>query len=276
MIVKITPAEVNDCLDFALAVRQSQKQFGTHAIRKAQEHIADTLIGKISELALQKFLAQQGLIIAVDFAHYGAEEITDNGQDIAAVQSNGQWQLCTYKVDFKGNAGTAQWLLVERHKFLQNYAQAYVIAKVLNIPRSEDLRQNPEILRGKPCHSEICGFVYRADFQDDTGQFWFPIQRGERLIKKACIPGRNAFPSALGLQNQLRIWDTQRRLDYYPRPMDADLNYGQPISWLRNEPEDWDTLIACVKAELVPAGQRFVTEYRINGQNRVLNITASK
>ena len=90
--VNLTASQVQDCIDFAKLVDQSKIQFGGDEGRSNRELTADTLVGKVSELALQQFLEESfDFQIAVDFSHYGETQITDDGQDIGAFYHNGEF-----------------------------------------------------------------------------------------------------------------------------------------------------------------------------------------
>lgn len=107
----ITPQDVNDCLAFALQVEQSQRQFGSGMYRKRAHVVADTLEGKISEVAAQQFFAQFGLNIVLDFAFYRPNE-TDQGHDVWAVREGDSLWRTSFRLDIKGALAPDLWTFI--------------------------------------------------------------------------------------------------------------------------------------------------------------------
>ncbi len=166
---------------------QSHKHFGGEP-RQPRELIADQLEGKLAEIALQKFLAQFGIQITLDFHHYQGERHTDSGDLQTKTRS-------LARVDVKGSSFKAQWLLVEDYKFFHIETHALVANAFVMVcfdrtfPSNKTIREEPRILLGKRFTATVRGWVYAADFYvPGTSEFWFIWPQGSQPWRSRMLP----------------------------------------------------------------------------------------
>lgn len=241
--------DINICYEFAVKAwgNQSQKHFGGTP-RTKKQFIADQIEGKMAELVLMKFLAEKGLNINLDFQHYEGEHNTDNGDFMIAFQD----RLIETKVDIKGSSNFAQWLLVEDYKFIdprtkQRKSDAFVMVCFGDsFPGNRALRENPQIIIDQEYEAQVKGWAAFEDFYEtgNRGQLWFEWTKGSLPWNQRVLP--KTFPfNRRGLENYLAksIPSTEERggNTRINIQLDANINYGLPIKWLRT---DWDEFTA--------------------------------
>ncbi len=246
----ITNEAIKKCYDFAVHAwnnsSQSQRQFGTEEPRQRNSFIADQLSGKLAECLYRAIIEDRypNVKVHLDFEHYLDPLHTDNGDVKIYVDGN----LVPYRIDIKGSSHRAQWLLVEGHKFRDlntgsPLADCYIMIRFSeSMPTSRDLRNNPEqILEIQEISGEITGWAYYNDFfsQADNRE-WFIFKRGDYPWKRRVLPHSSDSINDLNhLQNYIRYRIRTRRLTntdiYLSVPLDARINTGLPIHWLRTD-----------------------------------------
>lgn len=244
----VTPADVSECLDFALNVQQSRRQFGSTLDRRPEDVVADTLEGKIAEIVAQQFLRQFGINIILDFALYDRNQ-TDEGQDIWAVHVDSTYYASGFRLDIKATGFGSRWLLLEEHKFHHFHASGYLLIKLKNFISHSSLRKDPQQARGKGCCGVVAGWTYSSEFFDRNGVPWFEFTQGEILFDPSTLGHRSKYADATELQQAVAQARRNGSLTGLVR-LDAPRNYGLPIFWLR---QDWDTLAREIREGL---GQR--------------------
>jgi len=239
--------EIQLCYDFANYAwensSQSVRHFGGQP-RTREAFLADQITGKIVELIFKKEVESKisNIRIELDFMHYMDPYHTDNG-DVRVVRDNHPLDL---KLDIKGSSYKAQWLLVEDYKFWipntsQPAADKYVMIKFdENMPTNPELREDPEqILRLGGIKGEIKGWELHSFFiSPGDNETWFIYEKGERLLNPRLLPA-----------NSLRVNDKSHLRNYINKveksdvnivkhigpTLDANLNYGLPIKWLKSD-----------------------------------------
>lgn len=243
--VTVNDKDIRRCYTFAVQAweHQSHKHFGGEP-RQPRELIADQLEGKLAEIALQKFLAELGIQVTIDFHHYRGEKNTDSGDLQTKTRS-------LARVDVKGSSFKAQWLLVEDYKFFQIETHALVSDAFVMVcfdptfPSNKTIRKDPRILLGKRFTATVRGWVYATDFYiPTTSEFWFDLPRGSHLFRNQMLPThrpdrKDDFTQYLA--KRLQWANDNHQSATLDVTLDAKLNYGLPILWLRH---DWSEFIA--------------------------------
>lgn len=249
--VDINETDIRACYDFAERAwqreSQSQKHFGGF-LRSRDDFIADQTEGKLAEIALSKFLSRLGVKTLLDFQHYSGQQNTDHGDVALGVSSTTR-----AKVDVKSSSAKAQWLLVEDYKFFQigtRRLASDVFVMVCfdsSFPGNKVLRRNPGILLQKRYKAFIEGWALSQDFfAPGTNEFWFEWPKGTRPYRSRVLP--QSYPtSKQELMEHLKITIPRAESNEEPTvismPLDANLNYGLPIVWLRR---DWNAFVKAV------------------------------
>jgi hypothetical protein len=251
--VRLDTIQVKQCYDFACEAErrrsQSQKQFGTYQ-RSPLHFIADQTEGKMAEMVLSASLASLGYHGELDFAHYDDQLQVDEG-DIKRGDSPG-----SPRVDAKGSSHLAQWLLVEDYKMVKETSAGRAWASDIFIfikfdeafPTNGDLRANPQRILGSSHAGQVVGWAHNYDFHTPDGsEFWFVYEKGDRPYRMAVIPNRPpADKQALEAYIKKAIAAEARRGNggHLSRPLDARLNYGLPVKWLR---QNWAELMEALR-----------------------------
>lgn len=91
--ITLTKEEIQKCKSFAekfasVKAEKSGLDFGsiTHMSRDLVDKTADTMTGKLTEVAFSKFCKLNGFEIEIDFDIYEGRLNIDNGQDIVSFQ----------------------------------------------------------------------------------------------------------------------------------------------------------------------------------------------
>ncbi|KFI04775.1 hypothetical protein P8852_05890 [Bacillus spizizenii] len=240
---------IRKCYKFALDAwekrSQSQKQFGTGAIRKKNEFIADQLSGKLAECLFKLIVEDQyeNVQVQLNFTHYPDPLQTDNGD--VSIYVDGE--LLSSRIDIKGSSHRAQWLLVEEHKFKdlstgKPLSDCYVMIRFSeSMPTSQTLRNNPQqILEVQEISGEITGWANHSDFLSPAdNKEWFVFERGQRPWKRQVLPSP-FYPNDLKhLKNCIKSSIKKKGFTdndiYLSVPLDAKINIGLPIYWLRTD-----------------------------------------
>lgn len=228
---RLTPDDLERCYDYTYRAWQneSERDFGGARRREWPEFLADHLEGKLTEIALEHLLAQQGLRVELDFATYPGRGNLDAG-DLKRVQLEGGWVTPPDGLlDAKGSTARAQWLLVERHKFT---CRLYVFFRLLGLPTNPELRANPWRCRGQGYEWEAVGWATREVFFCPADREpWFAFRAGQRLYRAADLPG--APPVG---RDELRLASAER----VGGELRAPMNYGLPVKWLG---QNWEALV---------------------------------
>lgn len=249
----ISKSEVKDCYNFAETAwnYQSQKHFGGKA-RTKEEFIADQTEGKLAELIFMKFLEKKGMKINLDFNHYEGELNTDEGDFKFPLRD----KLIEARVDVKGSSNYAQWLLVEDYKFIDPISGEYKSNAFVRVcfgktfPGNKELRKNPKIILDKEYEGEVRGWALVKDFYEPNGgDFWFEWKKGDSPWHSRVLPPTISW-TRKALDNYLvKSLSKQRDLGLSTTisiNLQAKMNYGLPIKWLRT---DWIEFISFIKSK---------------------------
>ncbi|MEH7569760.1 hypothetical protein [Priestia megaterium] len=240
--------EVTACFQFAEEAwefqSQSKKHFGDGK-RSKEEFLADQTEGKLAELVLMKFLKEEGLIVNLDFNHYEGEHNTDKG-DFKILSHD---KLIEAAVDVKGSSQYAQWLLVEDYKFIDyNTGKLRSNAFVMvcfgdTFPGNKALRKEPKLILNNEYEAEVMGWAMAEDFYEPgKNTFWFEWGQRSQPWNKKVLPKSIPY-NRKGLENYLNISVPNTEKPKLSLVLDAKMNYGLPIKWLR---KDWKEFISFV------------------------------
>jgi len=229
MLVKVPDIQVLACANFAAAVQQSRKQFGSADRRQHEQQILDTFEGKVAECALAMAAKMCGYTIGLDFKLY-AEGETDDGNDITTIARGTDVRVPRHRVDVKAVGSSSHWLLVEAHKYGKGWADYYVLAR--HQFSRDALRHMVIVSRAlTDIPVEIVGVASRAAFVAPDGKPFVSLMRGSRL--RVVPEHHKQCPDGLHAVRQFRReWDEWREMG--PR-LDAPLNYGLRAEWLTGD-----------------------------------------
>ena len=158
--------EIVQCVSFgerfASAIAdKSDRDFGGRQVeaRGRTDKTADTIAGKLAEVAFKKFCYEHDITTELDFGVINGQLNIDNGQDIALINS----VALDIKYDIKGAKKFASWLIVESHKIDEDIicADIYVFVK-LDLPSNSET--NLEAFNVDKIDAEIAGFAFKEDF----------------------------------------------------------------------------------------------------------------
>lgn len=154
MEIFLRPAEIDQCIEFSdlSAATQQQIEYGetTTQKRSVKEIARDNLIGKLAEIAFQKFLFRYFKInVAVDF------EIYPRGVwDSSDISING------HLFDIKSTRPGSSWLLIELNKLQfrkkEERLPDFFVAAVTGWDRGLDIPTGSVMLIGYARLREIC------------------------------------------------------------------------------------------------------------------------
>jgi hypothetical protein len=228
--VSLARADVQRCLDFARAVRQSGLQFGSADTRPSSQRILDTFTGKLAEVALQSDLTRADIGVDLDFDLYDAAT-HDGGTDILAVTIARDRRVPARKVDIKAITGRSQWLLVESHKYGPEWAEVYVLVR-LNATRPELMELCSGRVPLKSVGAEVVGWVDATDFLWADGFPIVCIRAGDQLPSTREELLRRRPSTAAEVERIRRAIPGMQKIG---DPLSAPENLGFPISWLRRD-----------------------------------------
>ncbi|WP_214808613.1 MULTISPECIES: hypothetical protein [unclassified Exiguobacterium] len=255
----ISREEVNNCFAFAHELytlkAASTKQFGRKdIIRDKNDFIADHVIGKVVEYGFQHFLEENfNISFRVDFEIWNDPHIHDNGHDMSTIIVNKEKRTFQFKTDIKGSRSSSQWLLVEKQKITDFGTQIYVIGILKGIPEGKEFEENPYKFIDHDWKVSILGYALNRDLVDPiTRRGWIEYKKGEKLYNPWILENLEGKNRSNNLNNKkyshsefqhelLNILKNPTRgaKQYIGGTLDANVNYGLPIQWLRNSPEDW-------------------------------------
>ena len=219
MNVLVPAIEALACANFAAAVQQSRKQFGSVDRRTHDQQMLDTFEGKLAECAFARLASMHGYKVDLDFTLYANGE-TDNGSDITTMTHRGATRLPRHRVDVKAIGSSSAWLLVEAHKYGPSWADFYVLAR--HQFSRDALRTMLLVTRSlTDVVVDIVGVASRVAFLADDNRPYVTLARGERL--RVVPPHHKAKPEGWNAVKVFRReWEEWREMG--PR-LDAPLNY---------------------------------------------------
>ena len=254
--IMLTKKEIQKCKSFAekfanAKAKKSGLDFGsiTHMSRDLVDKTADTMTGKLTEVAFSRFCKLKGFEIEIDFDIYEGRLNIDNGQDIVSFQGKKN----NIKCDIKGAKNIAQWLLVEQHKINEKliYSDLYIFVK-LTLPQG--VEKNLNLFDQNKIESEIIGYAFKEDFFDSENTPWFHYKEGHSPLTgyfaKQII--NNALRS-IGEINILKKHDliksykmirgnVDKNRHFLKMRQKATHNYGLPIDYLRSSDAEFNFL----------------------------------
>ena len=247
MKIDLDEKEVLMCVEFAEDAwnlrSQSQKHFGGSK-RTKEQFIADQIEGKLAECIFSKFMKEKGTEISLDFDHYEGELNTDSGD----LTFNKNGVIFEVPVDIKGTSHFAQWLLVEEYKFFDintrlHKSRAFVlIAFDKTFPGNRVLRENPRAILNQRISGECKGWAKIEDFYANDKGLWFSWRRGNYPWQGRVLPAAvpyNRVALERYLQKSVPGCEERERATKISVPLDAELNYGLPVKWLKNNWTDF-------------------------------------
>lgn len=236
--------------DIASKQAQSKRDFGSEKVRGRADFIADTVEGKLAEEGFASFLLQNyGIQSKVDYDIYADKTETDYGNDLQEIMTGGKNRIALFKVDIKSTRPYAQWMLVERHKFIAN---VFVMVSISGM--KDDWEKDPYASKNCKLWATVVGFAYYTDFIDiESRKPWFLFKQGDPLIRE-----KDVRAVITHLQERIKVtpFTVKRRLQVHIskgkiKPMNVKLkspiNYAIPKAWLRNEKDDWDIFIEMIR-----------------------------
>jgi len=246
--MKVKSQEVNRCFKFGEKLYHknaaSSKQFGRRGLNRTKnDFIADHVIGKAVEFAFSHFLRENfNIDFLVDMEIWENHHIHDEGNDLSTVYISGQQFSFKYKTDIKGSRSKSKWLIVEDHKINGFNTQIYVTGILTNIPDGKDLENNPYRFKNKDWYVKILGYALNKDlYNKEENKGWFEFQKGERLYSPSILYRLKPMHRNVPIQDfHTFLENVVKEKSYFiGPPLDCNLNYGLPISWLKNTLEDW-------------------------------------
>lgn len=172
MDIIIEGSEISRCWEFARQVAPNEKptEFDNKdvAARKIEKIVTDTFIGKLGEVAVQKWLSASDVEIELDWS------VTPRGQwDVSDVCYNG------WKIDVKCTKSNGNYFLIDWTK-LQFRADAgqlphYFVMTKLKTDLADIVKDGNGV-----CTVELAGFVDTRDLTDENSKI-VAIRRGEML-----------------------------------------------------------------------------------------------
>jgi hypothetical protein len=243
--VEIDAETVSACMEFSGAVEQSNLDFENPDLtRDRQDVVADTITGKLAEVAVQRFLRQLGISLVLDFRLL-PDGCIDAG-DVYMVAGQGSFVHSSVRLDVKGTSDRGRWLLVERGKFQCAFERpdhtAFALVKMLRCgdlqwPGHDVLRRGPGILWNTPVTALVAGYAWGRDFFADAEMrsLWFDLPAGSILPHASAVPPRSASLTHARLAEILASAD---RTGTVLKQSNAAL----PDHWLRRSPRDWSDL----------------------------------
>jgi hypothetical protein len=254
--ITLTKEEIQKCKSFAekfasVKAEKSGLDFGsiTHMSRDLIDKTADTMTGKLTEVAFSRFCKLKGFEIEIDFDIYEGRLNIDNGQDIVSFQGKKN----NIKCDIKGAKHIAQWLLVEQHKINEKliYSDLYIFVK-LTLPQG--VEKNLSLFDQNKIESEIAGYAFKEDFFDSENTPWFHYKEGRSPLTGYFA--KQIINNALGDIGETKILKKNDLIKSYKiikgnvdptrhflkMKQKAAHNYGLPIDYLRSSETEFDFL----------------------------------
>lgn len=222
--------------------------FGPDITRKESDQFANTINGKIGELAFKIFCEREFKInLEIDLEVWDGFTNCDGGQDIKTI--NGETPRAI--VDIKQSKDRSVWLAVEKHKIDGSISKADAFVFVTTL---QQCRFDPDIKKAVLPDSVKCsieGFAYREDFYDKFNEPFFKYCKNEafytwNFVKKAL---ENVHPELTSdrLSNSLyalkKKWDCQNDDIYMKVNLDAKTNIALPKYLLRKSKEEFEDFL---------------------------------
>lgn len=246
----LKPEWVDKALSFAVGITSTNSQstldFSNPEINRTSsvDTTADTVEGKLAEMVFARFLRHNfDIKIKLDLRIYNDKDIIDYGQDLDYLEIDGIKYSSRNRIDVKGTRSYSKWLLIEKNKF---WADAYVIG-LMNLPRN--FEHDISCLKNKSVKGTIAGFGYHFDIMDQlTKKPWFKFVAGSKLFNPEVLENIKKDPD--WSPDKLTAWLSKNLddKDYLNVNLKSRVNYGLPISWLRNDLESWKEFVDWVKA----------------------------
>ena len=226
----------------------SLRDFGTEVSRGEMDFIADQVRGKMAEFAFQSFLIRNlNIVSEVDEKIYDGCTNTDNGHDLRYLYLKGSLNRFNVTTDIKNIGPRSQWLLIEKHKF---WADAYIAGRITAsaFPGDSLFEQDPYRYKDIDWKIHFQGYALREEIYCEIEQLsWFQFKKGERLFKSSLVKEMKDKAGEMGpsnfnayLRKYIEKFSMVHEGSVYIGPkLKAELNYGFPITWLRNTPNDW-------------------------------------
>ena len=243
--------EVKRCLEFAVAFTlpselKSNLDFGNKKLpRGLVDKIADCTVGKIGEVAFQKFCKQNGLIIGIDFELFTGRHEIDFGQDVNFVEVEGKKLVPIPRVDIKTTKSNGQWLLLETHK----HWCSIVVMITADLPANveEDLSVFEKDIKCK-----FVGFAYLADFYDAMGVAWFLYKAGTRLLSGHAVDymyqnAKNKYGFVTNKAQMTEFFKNGKEMHIGPE-LKCPFQVGLPRKFLRTSKKEVECLFNTFKA----------------------------
>jgi hypothetical protein len=230
--------QVQRAVDFAWRFfereTKSVYQFGNNTIvRTADKARRDMVEGKIYELIFRDICYKNGIDVDLDWDIY---EGNDNGQDISKVQG----RPVDMRFDIKGTKTRSNWLIIESHKVEMIKPHVYIMVQA-DVPDwiGEERTGETVDVRGR-----FAGWVYRHNLVDVDGEPWFLYRKGEclynhKFVTEARRYAENKDGPVRSRKQFVKYYQHIAKSTTYPlrinARMDANKNYGLPISWLNQD-----------------------------------------
>lgn len=247
--VVITQHEVQKCLDFAKeftssATKKSDLDFGHSELpRTPTDSFADTVTGKIGELAFQKICKNLNFNINVDFNVNVGRHNIDFGQDVSEIEVDGKLLTPLISIDVKTTKGNSHWLLLETHK---HWASILIL---ITTDISSDAESNLNAFNGD-VNCEYIGYAYLSDFYDSRGVPWFYYKKGMRLLKPSFVDRlyEKAMESYSAITLKYQLARTYRELEIgydinFGPEMKCPKQVGLPRKFLKNSENELNELL---------------------------------
>jgi len=258
--IELAENQVKKCINFAaefITNDKSDLDFGNSSLPRGKiDRIADCAEGKIGELAFKLFAKEFDVEIDMDFELIHGRLKIDDGQDIKRVKHRDRYIQPKLKVDVKTSRFGSKWLLVEDHKYGEEWADAYVFVTV-------NLAPNIESDLASLCKSVDCivhGYCYAGDLVDKNGEafFQYDSQSKNRLLrydiaKKLIQDAEGTDNEALSRKGIERAFKqslakneiSRNKLFMGPR-LKCPSQKGFPVAMLRNRDADFDSIFSAL------------------------------
>ena len=229
--------QVQRAIDFAWRFfersTKSVYQFGNNTIIRTEDKLQrDMLEGKIYELLMRDVLHNCGLDVTLDWDIY---EGNDGGQDIVSVDG----YVPALRFDIKGTKPSSRWFIIESHKVEKIRPDVFIMVQASIPPWLGKKGTKPVDIKGK-----FVGWIYRHNLFDTDGEPWFEYKHRDRLKNAAFVTEAKKHAEQVHGQVSKRdqivqyyklVAETSGMDLHINARLDANLNYGLPISWMIND-----------------------------------------
>jgi len=259
--ITVDKEDVADCLKFAVefvcpAYSKSGLDFGNSSIPRSDvDRIADCAVGKIGELAFKKLCISNGFNIDVDFILNVGRHAIDFGQDVEAVEVDGEMKPLLPLVDIKTTKNYGSWLLLEEHKFWASV----VVLMTVEVPRNIESDLTPF---NKKILCKFKGYAFFADFFDPTGKPWFDFYENSKLISPKAVTYmyESAIKKFGSITSKKQLLDVCGACmekfgnDFFVKStkLKCPHQIGLPLSFLRKSNSDLQILIELLRVTTIP------------------------